>query len=82
MKKRKELELEKPEVIRKLWIFLYIICGATVVPEFIIHRYPHFGWDGFFGFYALLGFISCALLILLAKFGGFFLKKDEDYYEK
>jgi len=79
---RKRALLENPKVIRKLWIFLYVLCGITIIPDFFIHREPHFIWDGFFGFYALLGFISCAVLILISKLVGLFLKVGEDYYDK
>lgn len=74
--------LERPETIKRLWAGLYIVCALTLVPEFFISRHPHFGIDGFFGFYALLGFVSCALLILIAKLGGVFLKRPENYYEE
>jgi len=74
--------LENPKVIRKLWVFLYVLCGLTIIPDFFIHREPHFGFDGFFGFYGLLGFISCAVLIVVSKLLGLFLKVGEDYYDK
>jgi len=73
--------LERPETLKKLWVVLYAVCGLTLVPELFIHRHPHFSFDGFFGFYALLGFVSCAVLILIAKAGGVFLKQDESYYD-
>ena len=74
--------LERPKTLRVLWIILYAICALTLLPELFIVRHPHFGFDSFFGFYAVLGFISCAVLILLAKLGGMFLKRQESYYEK
>jgi len=79
---RKRALLENPKVIRKLWIFLYVLCGITIIPDFFIHRESHFGLDGFFGFYALLGFISCAVLILISKLLGLFIKVGEYYYDK
>ena len=82
MKKKKEFDyFDKPENIKKLWIMLYVVCGLLVVPDFFIHRHPHFGFDGFFGFYALLGFVSCAALILFSKVVGLVLKAREDYYD-
>ena len=81
MKKKKEFDyFDKPENIRKLWIMLYAVCGLLVVPDFFTHRHPHFGFDGFFGFYALLGFVTCAALILFSKVVGLVLKAREDYY--
>ncbi len=74
--------LERPGTIRVLWIILWVVCGLTLVPELFLSRSAHFGIDGFYGFYALLGFASCALLIIVAKLAGFFLKRGEDYYHK
>jgi hypothetical protein len=79
--KEKQDFFDKPENIRKLRILLYLICGLTVLMELFTHRHPHFGFDGFFGFYAILGFVACAALILFAKGIGVVLKKDEDYYD-
>ncbi|MDQ7782517.1 MAG: hypothetical protein RDU20_06550 [Desulfomonilaceae bacterium] len=73
--------LDRAENIRKLWISLYGVCGLLVVVDFFLPVKGHFGFDGFFGFYSLLGFVSCAVLILLSKVAGFVLKVPEDYYE-
>jgi hypothetical protein len=82
MKQKKEFDyFDKPENIKKLWIMLYAVCGLLVVPDFFIHRHPHFGFDGFFGFYAILGFVTCAALILFSKVVGLVLKAREDYYD-
>ncbi len=82
MKKNKEFDFfDKPENIKKLWIMLYVVCGLLVIPDFFTHRHPYFGFDGFFGFYALLGFISCAVLILFSKLVGLVLKVKEGYYD-
>jgi len=67
--------------IRKLWISLYGVCGLLVSVDFFLPAEAHFGLDGFWGFYSLLGFVSCAVLILLSKVAGFFLKAPENYYE-
>lgn len=71
---------ERPGVIRGLWILLWVVCGLTLLPEFFIERHPHFAIDGFFGAFAVLGFVACAILILVAKAGGYLLKRREDYY--
>ena len=63
-----------------LWWLLWITCGLTVVAELFIYRKPHFEIDGLFGWYALMGFVGCALMILAAKGLGIFLKRGEDYY--
>jgi hypothetical protein len=82
MKPKKEFDyFDRPDVKRKLWVLLYVVCGLTVIPDLFIHKHPHFGFDGFFGFYAIFGFASCAVLILLAKVIGRVLKVKEDYYD-
>ena len=73
---------ERPKTIRALWILLFVVCGLTLVPELFIERHDYFGIDHFFSFYAVLGFIACALLIILAKGLGFMLKKNVDYYDE
>jgi hypothetical protein len=79
---RKEFDFfDRPTVIRGLWIALYVVCGLTVVAELVIHRHPHFTFDDFFGFPAVLGFVSCAALILFSKLLALFLKTREDYYD-
>jgi hypothetical protein len=83
MKQKKEFNwFDKPKNKRKLWIWLYATCGLLVVFDLFTHRHPHFGFDGFVGFYALLGFVSCAALILFSKLVSLVLKVKEDYYDK
>ena len=83
MKQEKEFDwFDKPESHKKLWIILYVVCGLLVVPDLFTNRHPHFGFDGFLGFYALLGFVSCAILILFSKLVALVLKVKEDYYDK
>lgn len=83
MKTKKEFDyFDRPQVKRKLWILLWGVCGLTIIPDLFTHRHPHFGFDGFIGFYALFGFVTCAVLILLAKLIGRVLKVKEDYYDK
>ncbi len=82
MQPKKEFDyFDRPDVIRKLWILLYVVCGLTVVAELFAHRHPHFGFDNFFGFSAVLGFVSCAALILFSKLVALLLKAREDYYD-
>lgn len=83
MNQKKEFDyFDRPETQKKLWIILYIACGLLIVPDFFTHRHSYFGIDSFFGFYALVGFASCAVLILFSKLIGRVLKVKEDYYDK
>jgi len=83
MKQKKEFDyFDRPETIKKLWILLYVVCVLTTVPDFFTERHAYFGIDGYFGFFALLGFISCAVLILFSKLIALVLKTKEDYYDR
>ena len=78
---KKEFDwFDKPTSRKLLWWLLWITCGLTVVAELFIHRHPHFGIDGFFNFYSVMGFVGCAAMILVAKGLGVFLKRKDDYY--
>ena len=72
----------RPEVQRVLWILLYATCALTVLAGFVYKTKAPFGFASFFGFYAILGFASCAALIKVAKYLGKFLKKPGDYYDQ
>ena len=83
MEQKQELDFfSKPQNIRKLWIMLYAVCGILILLGLFIHGHAEFKFAGFFGFYAVLGFVSCAVLILFSKLVGFVLKVKEDYYDK
>jgi hypothetical protein len=83
MDEKKEFDyFDRPETIRKLWMLLYAVCALTVVPDFFTHRHSYFGIDHWFGFYAALGFVACAVLILISKIIGFVLKVKENYYDR
>ena len=82
MKQKKEFDFfDKPENRKLLWILLYAVCGLLFIPDFFIHREAHFGIDGYWGFYPILGFVACTVLILFSKLVGFVLKVKEDYYD-
>ena len=87
MSDKKEFDwFDQPRNVKKLKFLMYGVCVLSVVAEFVLSRtgHPresHFSWDDWTGFYAVLGFLACAGSILLAKGLGFFLKKDEDYYD-
>lgn len=82
MKPKKEFDwFDRPENHKKLWIMLYVVCGLLLIPDFFTHRHSYFGFDGYFAFYVLLGFVSCTVLILFSKLVALVLKAKEDYYD-
>jgi len=65
---------------KKAWISFIIVLVVSLLLETIMTPHPYFEFDGFPGFYAIFGFISCVLIVLVSKFLGIFLKRKEDYY--
>ena len=71
----------------KLWAILVFILLLTLLPEFFIHHHYNFEDQGVlvdasWGFYCWYAFISCVIMVVLAKLLGLFLKRDEDYYDQ
>jgi hypothetical protein len=72
--------LARPTTIRKLWWVFSVVLALTVVAQLFIYIKGYFGVDGWLGFGAVFGFLSCLAMVLFAKGLGFALKRDEDYY--
>lgn len=72
--------LVRPATIRRLWWGFAIVLALTVAAQLFIYVKGYFGADGWFGFGAVFGFLSCLAMVLVAKGLGFFLKRDENYY--
>ncbi|MGB1581353.1 MAG: hypothetical protein ACPHER_07590 [Nevskiales bacterium] len=70
-----------PNLSPKAWLITAIALLALVAAEFFVHHHSHFGWDNFFGFYALYGFIASAGLVIGGNLLGKLLKRTENYYD-
>ncbi|MGD8709676.1 MAG: hypothetical protein PVF40_04750 [Ectothiorhodospiraceae bacterium] len=73
--------LVRPENIRKLWGIFIVILIVTVLAELAVHLHPHFRIDGWFGFSAAYGFLTCVAMVVFAKLLGVFLKREDTYYD-
>ena len=80
----KETDWIYRESTKKLLMRLLLAgCAISVLLElFVLGRKEKFGVDGWFGFYASLGFVSCTLMIFVAKGLGLWLKVSTDFYEE
>jgi len=68
--------------VRILKIGFYAALGLLLIIDFFIHKHAEFAWEGYPNFFAAYGFISCLLLICLARGLGRLVRRDEDYYER
>ena len=67
--------------IRVLWIVFVAVLAAVTVGDVFIDGHPHFGLDGTFAFYSWYGFLTCVVMILVAKAMGILLKRKDTYYD-
>ncbi len=80
---KKELTIfDKPGNVRRLLYGFYCALILLLLSELFIHKHPGFPWEEAFGFYAVYGFVSCVLLIFLAKLLRKIVMRQEDYYER
>ena len=79
---KKELKIfDKPENVKRLLLGFYASLVALLIADFFIHKHPEFPWEGAPVFFAAYGFVSCVLLIFIAKVLRMVVKRSEDYYE-
>ena len=72
--------LVRPTTIKLLWRVFAAVLALTVLAQLLIAVKPTVGVDGWFGFGAVYGFLSCLLMVLVAKLLGFVLKRPNDYF--
>lgn len=72
---------DKPQNVKRVVRGLVSACVILFGLDAVLHRHAEHPWEGFFGFYALYGFVACVLLVLLAKEMRKLVMRDEDYYE-
>ena len=81
---KKEFDwFDKPQNIKKLKIISIAVLVIIVISEFFIHAHKVNVWDKIPGINAIFGLVFGLVLIVVSKLlGKFWLKKDEDYYDK
>jgi len=73
--------LVRPRTIRLLWIVFSLVLAFSVAMQFVIKVKGYFGADGWLGFGAAFGVLSCVAMVLIAKGLGQFLKREEHFYD-
>lgn len=73
--------LSRPATIRRLWQLFAAVLVVSVLAQALVHVHAAFEVDGWFGFHAAYGFLSCVGMVLFARLLGFVIKRRDDYYE-
>lgn len=74
--------LMRPKTIRGLWVAFLAVLAATVAAGFVVDMHPHFAIEGWPAFFAIVGFLACAAMVIGAKFLGMLLKREDTYYDR
>jgi len=74
--------LARPSTIRLLWRVFIVALALVLVAQLLFPVKGKFGVDGWLGFGAVFGFLSCLAMVLFAKGLGWILKRDENYYRE
>ena len=79
---KRELKIfDKPKNVKIFLGVFYVSLAALLVLDFFIHQHGEFPWENAPDFFAVYGFISCVLLIFIAKALRIIIKRNENYYE-
>lgn len=74
--------LTRPGTIRRLWIGFVAVLAVLVLLDLVVAHHPTFALESIFGFGAWFGFLSCVVLIGIAKGLGVILKRPDTYYDR
>lgn len=74
--------LARRSTIRMLSLVALAVLAVATALDAVVHGHPWFGIDGWFGFYSLYGFATCAIMVIFAKVLGWFVKRKDTYYDE
>ena len=77
----REYWLDQPENVNLLVKILIAACVVVVLADFGYHKHGHFGFQEWFAFDAVFGFVSYVGLVSVAKIFRKLVMRREDYYE-
>ncbi len=79
---KKELNIfDKPKNVKRFLGIFYLSLVVLLIIDFFIPKHGEFPWEDAPNFFAVYGFVSCVLLIFIAKVLRIFIKRDENHYE-
>ncbi len=79
--KGEEHWLDRPGSVALLVKLLVGLAVLTVLADLFYHKHGEYGFQEWIGFDAVYGFVSCVVLVLVARGLRRLLLRREDYYE-
>lgn len=73
---------DKPKNVKRLLCGFYVSVVLLLSVDLVYHKHSVFPWEGYFGFYAVFGFVACVILVIVAKYVlRPLVMRKEDYYD-
>lgn len=72
--------LDKSRNVDRVAYTVYAVCAVLFLADFFYKKKSYLAAEDIPGFYAIYGFVMCALLVITAKMMRRVLKRSEDYY--
>lgn len=73
---------DKPDNQRLIRRVLYVACALLVAADFVVHRHIYTDIERVPAFYTLYGFVALVGVVMAAKGLRYFVKRNEDYYDR
>ena len=74
------LWVDSPEGVQRLIRVLAGVCIFLFLMDFVWHRHVKVPGEGFYGFHAIVGFVSFTVIVLGARLLRLVIRRYEDYY--
>ncbi|MCF8061934.1 MAG: hypothetical protein K9M82_05410 [Deltaproteobacteria bacterium] len=72
---------DRPENLRLFLRLFFAGLGVLLIADLFVHKHGEFYWENVPGFFAAYGYVSCVLLVLVAKVLRRLIRRDENYYD-
>ncbi len=72
---------DKPQNVKRTLRIFFTLCVAVLLSDLVYERHVVHSWENLWGFFALFGFVACAVLVLAAKEMRKVVMRREDYYD-
>ncbi len=84
MKLVKFIEFLRNRLKTVIWVCIGVLVALVLLDViFVDKEHAHTAVEHYFGFWAVFGFIGCAILIIVSKwFGHAGIMQKEDYYDE